>query len=161
MAVLKDLSQLGLAFKEEAIPPALDSFQTLAPPPLESFAQKAAKKSEMLPAYIKLNTFVSVSGTRHYAAFIFNRSFIHKSFKKPEESRFELVQHPANKQWFILQKAVLTKGNLFNKNSLNFNTSDYLNAKNLEKSKHYPLQIIKREGIVYFCLPAELVPLLA
>lgn len=160
MAVLKDLSQLGLAFKEEAIPPALDSFQTLAPPPLESFGKKVAKKSEMLPAYIRLNTFVDHVGTRRYAAFIFNRSFINKNFKKAENVRFELVQHPANKQWFILQKAVLTKGNLFKKNSLNFNTSEYLDAKKLEKGRHYPLQLVKRDGVVYFCMPSELVPLL-
>ena len=165
MAVLKDLSQLGLVLKEETVP--LEAFQTETVP-VDSFANKAAarvKRGEAV-AYIKRHEFVdqTVGKKRCYAMFHFTKSFMGKHFKSlPSESHFRLEQGNApNHHWFKLVRDESAR-NTYKKekaNGLKFSTTEFLVPEKLDMSSVYMMTVHKVGSDVYLKLPNELVPLL-
>lgn len=160
MAVLKDLSQLGTVIKTEPVPPPTEAFKKLEPPPPEAFGEPGTPKRKRgeHPCYV-MTVFNKVSN-RQYAQFYLAKSFVEKHLKPGPKTRFKLVQgNEGYKQWFELRRG--EKGNRPTKNGhISFFFADIMDPKKLEKGKHYPLQTVKRDGIIYFCLPPELVPLL-
>jgi hypothetical protein len=165
MAVLKDMSQLGLAFREEAVP--LDAFQNEAVP-VASFTSKTkmqVKRGEAA-AYVKRHEFLDpTAGTKRcYAMFHFTKSFMTKYFKGlPSEAKFRLEQGNApNNHWFKLVRDESAR-NTFKKDSANglkFSTTEFVVPEKLDMASVYRMSVHRVGTDIYLKLPNELVPLL-
>ena len=157
MLKLQSLSELSKV--REIIVPT-EAFQPETKLEVPEGAFNAGPKRGEYPCYVKYVHNKTNDGK--YASFVFLKSFLHKTFKKLDpKDRFELVQGTApHKDWFMLRRAVLKRGNRVVTSGVLFHTTDYLKAEKMEKSTKYPLEHILKEGVLYVKLPTELVQLL-
>ena len=157
MLKLQSLSDLAKV-KELVVPDKAFAPDTKLEVPEGAF--NARPKKGEYPCYVKYVHNKTNDG--QYASFVFLKSFLQKNFKKfdPKE-RFELVQGAApHKDWFMLRKAVVKKGNRVVTSGVLFHTTDYLKAEKMDKATKYPLEHLVKDGVVYVKLPPELVQLL-
>lgn len=97
-----------------------------------------------------------------YATFVFLRSTMSRYFKnhKPGD-RYELVQGKAPyKDWFMVRKASVKRGNQVAGHGVIFHSKAYLDFDKMDKTAKYPLELVFKDGALYAKLPQELVPLL-
>lgn len=97
-----------------------------------------------------------------YATFVFLKSTMKRYFKNHKAGdRYEFVQGKApHKDWFVIRKAALKRGNQLVGHGLLFHSKAYVAPEKIDKTAKYPMELVFKDGALYAKLPAELVPLL-
>lgn len=151
---------------------SLSELSTVTKVPEEAFVPESKLEvpegafSSAKPTYGEYAAYVRYSHNKTsnhaYATFVFLKSTMKRHFKnhKPGD-RYELVQGKApHKDWFLVRKATVHRGNQIVGHGLLFHSKSYLDISRMDKLAKYPMELVFKDGALYAKLPPELVPML-